>query len=339
MAITAEDGGGLLVQVSVVGAGSWGTALAYLLGNKGLSVLLWSRRREVADRINASRENTAYLPVKLPSNVRATSCLEEAVSNTQLIVLTVPAQNLRGVLEQLRALYRPEVPMVHGAKGIEVGTGLRMSQVAEEILGYPIAVLSGPNHAEEVVRQMPTASVVAFPDLSVGQFIQEVLSTDRFRVYLEQDLVGVELGGALKNVIALAAGISDGLGYGDNTKAALITRGLAEIVRLGMSQGAEPLTFSGLSGLGDLVATCSSKWSRNRNAGEKIGKGYPLEEVLAGPMVVEGVYTTAAACRLAEKTGVDLPIASALMRVLAGEVSPKDAVDELMTRELKLERI
>lgn len=330
--------GGLPVQVTIIGAGSWGTALAYLVASKGHRVVLWSRRNEVACEINRTRVNATYLPVTLPPCVRATSCIEEAIDSTGLIILTVPSQNIRGVLMQITGLVDPKVPIVHGAKGIEISTQLRISQVAEEVLGRPIAALSGPNHAEEVASNMPTASVVAFDDLGTGKVIQEVLSTDRFRVYVERDVVGVELGGALKNVIALAAGISDGLGYGDNTKAALITRGLAEIVRLGARLGAEPLTLSGLSGLGDLVATCSSKWSRNRNAGEKIGKGCDLQEVLAGPMVVEGVYTTTAACRLAETIGVELPIASTLERVLGGSVSPKAAVDELMTRQLKLER-
>ncbi|BAS27620.1 ribosome biogenesis GTPase Der [Limnochorda pilosa] len=334
----AESPGRSRWTVAVIGAGSWGTALAMHLADRGTAPLLWARRPERAGEIARLRENTPYLPgITLSPLIHVTSDLEEALE-PPILLLALPAQTVRAWAERARGWIRPEHVVVHGSKGLEVGTLLRVSQVLRQVLpDHPegrILTLSGPNHAEEVVRGVPSTSVLAGGDPDVQARVQQLLMDRRLRVYTSDDLVGVELGGALKNVIALGCGISDGLGYGDNTRAALITRGLAEIRRLGAQMGAHPFTFSGLSGLGDLVATATSLHSRNLRAGRAIGAGRRPSEVLReGPMVVEGAPTAHAAVRLGEQRGVELPIATAVHRVLSEEITPREAVDSLMGRD------
>lgn len=322
-------------RLGVVGAGGWGTALAVLVARKGIDVTLWSRRSEHVSELEARRENLTYLPgVRLPESVRVTSRLEE-VARCDRLILAVPSQALRALWTRLRPLLGSEAAVLNAAKGLEAGTGLRLSQVIEEG-GFPIdriGVLSGPNHAEEVGRGLPTTSVVAGRSRALLEEWQELLMGGTFRVYTNDDLIGVELGGALKNVIALAAGICDGLGFGDNTKAAVITRGLAEMSRLGAAMGANVITFSGLSGMGDLIATSTSSHSRNTQAGLAIGRGATLEEVLRSTsMVIEGIPTCRAALELAAAHGVEMPITKAVAQVLFEGMSPRAAVAELMGR-------
>lgn len=329
-------------QVSVVGAGGWGTAIAKLLAEQGHRVTLWARSPERAERLRHTRENETYLPGhKLPSHVEVTHHLEEA-ARSRWLVLCVPSQHLRAIWKRLATHLDGECSLLNTAKGLEVETGLRLSQVLESgsPAGVPVslAVLSGPNHAEEVAKGLPTTSVVASRRPEVAEAWQSLLMAPMFRVYTSDDLIGVELGGALKNVIALAAGMADGLGFGDNTKAALITRGLAEILRLGTALGAQPLTFSGLSGMGDLIATSTSPHSRNARAGRLIGQGHSIDEVLSSsPMAVEGVPTSKAALRLAAAHGVEMPITAAVVAVLSERLSPAEAVRELMGRGPKSE--
>ena len=326
--------------LGVVGAGGWGTALAVLLARKGFDVTLWSRRSEHARELEQARENKAYLPgVPLPESVRITCDLRE-VARCSRLILAVPSQALRSLWERLRPLLGAGAAVLNTAKGLEAETGLRLSQVLEEG-GFPadrICVLSGPNHAEEVGRGIPTSSVVAGRSRALIEEWQELLMGSTFRVYTNEDVIGVELGGALKNVIAIAAGISDGLGFGDNTKAALITRGLAEMSRLGVAMGANVITFAGLSGMGDLVATSTSTHSRNTQAGFAIGRGKTLQEVLRStPMVIEGVPTCRAALSLAAAHGVEMPITRAVAQILFEGKSPRQAVAELMGRGPKSE--
>lgn len=328
------------VRLGVVGAGGWGTALAVLLAKKGFEVVLWARRSEHVSELRTARENKAYLPgVPLPETVQVTGDLHE-VAECRRLILAVPSQALRSLWERLRPLLNGDAAVLNAAKGLEARTGLRLSQVLEEV-GFPpgrIAVLSGPNHAEEVGRGLPTTSVVAGRSRALIEEWQELLMGSTFRVYTNEDVIGVELGGALKNVIALAAGISDGLGFGDNTKAALITRGLAEMSRLGAAMGANVITFSGLAGMGDLIATSTSTHSRNTQAGLAIGRGATLEEVLRStPMVIEGVPTCRAALALAAAHGVEMPITRAVAQVLFEGKSPSQAVAELMGRGPKSE--
>lgn len=321
----------------MVGAGGWGTALAVMLARAGRSVLLWARRPEHAARLAQERVNDPYLPgIAIPPGVRVTADLEEA-ARAPFIILAVPSQAVRVTWRALAPHLSSGHTLAVAAKGLESGTGLRLSQViASEPGPLPptrLVVLSGPNHAEEVGRGLPTTSVVAASDPQVGEAWQELLMNAAFRVYTNEDVIGVELGGALKNVIALGAGISDGLGFGDNTKAALITRGLAEMARLGAALGARVLTFSGLSGMGDLIATCTSGHSRNARAGRAIGAGTPPDAVVAAtPMVIEGIPTCRAALGLARATGVEMPITEAVGAVLFGGKPPRQAVSELMSR-------
>lgn len=330
-------------RVSVIGAGSWGTALAFVLAENGHDCLLWARRPEQVKEINTQKTNHAYLPkARLPQNLRATSSLEEATAHGDVIVIAVPTKAIRTICNDINSLLTDERLFVHVSKGIEPDSHKRISEIIAEEIDVNkqggIVVLSGPSHAEEVVERHPTTVTAASEDEAVAKEIQDLFMNQYFRVYTNTDVIGVEIGAALKNVIALAAGVSDGLAYGDNAKAALITRGLAEISRLGVKMGANPLTFSGLTGLGDLIVTCTSVHSRNWKAGNMLGQGKSLEEITIGMgMVIEGVRTTKAAYQLAEKHNVAMPLTEALYGVLFEEVSPKVAVDQLMTRMKKQE--
>jgi Glycerol-3-phosphate dehydrogenase len=325
----------------VIGAGSWGTALSMVLADNGCSVSLWSHRKDQAEEIRNHHTNQRYLQgVVLPDNVIGTDSLQDALKDTNAIMLVVPAKALRDVLGRIRTILTQPVLFIHGVKGIEPGTFKRMSEViSEEIprhLRSGVVVLSGPSHAEEVSLRHPTTVAVASDDPEAAKKVQDLFFNHYFRVYTNEDVVGVEIGGALKNIIALGAGISDGLGYGDNAKAALITRGLAEISRLGTKLGAHPLTFIGLTGMGDLIVTCTSVHSRNWRAGNMLGKGKELRDVLDHMgMVVEGVRTAEAAYELAKKEKIEMPITEAIYHVLFDGKHPKDAVDELMGRDKK----
>lgn len=329
-------------KVSIIGAGSWGTALGFVLADNGHDSLIWARRAEQADEIATQHMNNDYLPdVLLPENLTATSDLERAVQHANIIVLAVPTIAMRQTCQHIQSLVTEPKIFVHVSKGIEPDSLKRMSEIIEEEIDdtlHKVVVLSGPSHAEEVVLRHPTTVAAASSDSAAAQRVQDVFMNAYFRVYTNLDVIGVELGGALKNVIALAAGISDGLGYGDNAKAALITRGLAEITRLGVRMGAEPQTFSGLTGLGDLVVTCTSVHSRNWKAGNRLGKGQSLEKVTEEMgMVIEGVRTTKAAYQLAKHFEVNMPLTEALYGILFGEVPAKQAVDQLMNRGKKSE--
>jgi glycerol-3-phosphate dehydrogenase (NAD(P)+) len=324
--------------IAVIGAGSWGTALSLILGKAGWQVRLWARRPEMAAAIRQERRNPEYLSqFALPEAVEATSDLRDAVGGARMVVLAVPSDGIGEVSQQLAPCLHPDQGVISAAKGLEHETGRRLSQVVEAALGAtprgPVAVLSGPNLAPEVAAGVASATVVACAEPSFAAEAQAALSTPRFRVYTNPDVPGVELGGALKNIIAIGAGASDGLGFGDNTKAALLTRGLAEITRLGVALGARGETFRGLSGMGDLVATCASRKSRNYLVGCELAKGRRLEEVLAGmSQVAEGVETTRAAQTLAAQAGVEMPITSAVHALLFEGTAPEDAVRSLMSR-------
>ncbi len=330
-------------KVTVLGAGSWGTALAMVLANNDHDCLLWSHRDEQATEITINHTNKKYLPdTILPANLKATSDFQKAIQHANVIVIAVPTKAIREVCENMLTILDEKKLFVHVSKGIEPDSLKRISEMIEEELPAgvteAIVVLSGPSHAEEVVLEHPTTITVASENMLAAEKIQDLFMNKSFRVYTNDDVIGVEIGAALKNVIALAAGIVDGLGYGDNAKAALITRGLAEISRLGISLGAQPYTFSGLTGMGDLIVTCTSVHSRNWRAGNMLGKGATLDTVLEEMgMVVEGVRTTKAAYQLAIKQRVDMPITEALHSVLFEQVNPKEAVDILMHRTKKHE--
>jgi glycerol-3-phosphate dehydrogenase (NAD(P)+) len=330
------------MKVAVVGAGSWGTALAVLCQERA-PVTLWARNPDLAARMSATRENVGYLPgIEVPARVTVTAELDTAVGDADVIVMAVPSHGFRTVLELAAPFVRGDACMVSVAKGVERTTLLRMSEIVRQVLpttgDADVAALSGPNFAMEIARGQPAASVVACADDARAQALQQVFMTGRFRVYTNPDVVGCELAGALKNVIAIAAGIADGLGYGDNTRAALITRGLAELARLGVVLGGQPLTFSGLAGMGDLVATCTSDQSRNRRVGVELGRGRSLEEILGGSQqVAEAVNTTAAVLELATRAGVEMPIAARVGQVLYEGRRPAEIVGELMGREAKPE--
>jgi glycerol-3-phosphate dehydrogenase (NAD(P)+) len=327
-------------QIAVLGDGSWGTTLAILLAKKGYPVTLWGAFPDYIEYLRRRRINTKFLPgEKIPGSIYLTAKLKEAVASSQIIMLAVPSRYLRKVVRRLKKEDYSGSAFLSLAKGIENNTLMRMSEVIEEELGpVKVAVLSGPTIAVEVSRGIPTTAVVASKDALLAQRLQDLLTTDRFRVYTNSDVIGVELGGSLKNIIAIACGISDGLGFGTNAKAALLSRGLAEIRRLGVAMGACPETFSGLSGLGDLVTTCISPFSRNRFVGEQIGKGKKLIQVLKKmEMVAEGVFTTKAASRLAAKFNVEMPITKEVYLVLYRGKHPLKAVDELMARQRKRE--
>jgi len=327
--------------VAVVGAGSWGTALADLLAGKGLNVRLWAWEPAVVDAINRDRANPDYLPgVELSGNIRAFTSLGEVVSGCETIVSVSPAQHVRAVLGQAAPSIEPDALVVSASKGIEKGTLDTMAEVLADVLPATCrtAFISGPSFASEVARGLVTAVTVASRDASAARLAQALFQTRYFRVYTSRDVIGVELGGALKNVIALAAGMAVGLGLGHNATAALITRGLAEMARLGAALGAEPITFSGLAGMGDLILTCTGDLSRNRTVGVALGRGRTLAEILAGMnMVAEGVDTTAGARALAEREGIEMPIVEAVHGVLFEGVTAREALETLMLREPKPE--
>ena len=327
-------------KVGVIGAGSWGTALAITLSGKGHQVKIWDVNPEHVQELEANRENVRYLPdIKFNDNLQIAKSVEEAIEGADMVLFSAPAQFFRGALDNAMPYLKPEMILVNVAKGIEQKTLKRMSEIAEEKLPEAkYVVLSGPSHAEEVGRQMPTTVAVASKDLKLAEEVQEIFMTERFRVYTTEDVVGVELGGSLKNIIALGAGISDGMGFGDNAKAALMTRGLAETKRLGVKLGADPATFAGLTGVGDLIVTCTSMHSRNRRCGIMIGEGMdPKEATAKVGMVVEGMFTTESAYDLAVREGVDMPITTALYNVINGKISARDALELLMGREKRHE--
>lgn len=323
----------------VIGDGAMGTAMARLLAGQGAAVTLWSAFPAYAEVLRRTRHNPKFLPgVDLPETVAVTA-EAQALPSADLVLLAVPTQFLRAVLKQVGPHLPPQTLFVSVAKGLEVETLLRVDEIVAAVLGpRRFVALSGPSHAEEVARNLPATLVAASADAADARLVQETLSTDRFRVYTTSDLMGVELGGALKNVIALAAGIGDGLGLGDNAKAALMTRGIVEIARLGVALGARAETFNGLSGIGDLIVTCMSRHSRNRAVGEAIGRGESLDQVLARmEQVAEGVWTTRAARELARRHGIDMPITEAVHAVLFGGHAPLDAVTDLMLRPPRAE--
>lgn len=328
-------------RVAVIGAGAWGTTLAHLLADKGLHVRLWAYEREVVEAIHQKHENTLFLPgVRLPTSLSPTSSLGEALQDRELLVFAVPSHAARAVLRQIGPLLSGPIPLVSATKGIEEGTLQLMSQVLRETLPpgmhRSLAFLSGPSFAAEVSRGQPTAVVLAGEDVELVRRLQVMLMTPFFRVYAGTDLIGVQLGGALKNVMAVAAGVVDGLGLGHDARAALITRGLAEMVRLGTAMGADPRTFYGLSGVGDLVLTCTGALSRNHTVGLRLGQGHRLQEVLTEThTVAEGVRTSRAALGLADRFGVEMPIVREVCAVLFEGKSPQQAVTDLMVRAAK----
>lgn len=332
----------MATPVAVLGAGSFGTCLAMLCARRH-DVLLWARDPEVAKAINETRHNPNYLQdVELPPRVRATASLEEALDQRELVVVSVPSHGVRQVMMDARTCLDPNALLVLTSKGIEVDTGLTMDRVLREVLDpifHPrIVLLSGPSFAREIAEERPTAVTVASFDETYAISVQSELSCPWFRCYSHNDVIGVEIGGAVKNVIAIAVGMCDGLGLGLNARAALMTRGLREMTRLGEQLGANPLTFQGLSGMGDLLLTCTGDLSRNRNVGLELGRGRDLEEITQGMnQIAEGVRTTAAVCRLADQLEVDMPIAQAVRLVLEGSASARDAGGLLMSRQLRAE--
>lgn len=324
--------------IAVIGAGSWGTALAMVLADNGHEVRLWSHAEEQVKEINETHTNKKYLPdIVLSELIVGYASLSDALAGVDTLILAVPTKAIREVIGKIRAVHAEPLTIAHVSKGIEPDTLMRISEIIKEEMPKDllkdVVVLSGPSHAEEVSLRHPTTVAVTSENMVAAEKIQDLFINTNFRVYTNSDIIGVEIGGALKNIIALAAGITDGLGYGDNAKAALMTRGLAEIARLGTKMGANPLTFSGLAGIGDLIVTCTSVHSRNWRAGNLLGKGKTLNEVLDNMgMVVEGVRTTKAAYQLAKKYDVNMPITFALYDVLFNGKNAIDAVDVLMAR-------
>lgn len=325
--------------IAVIGAGSWGTTLAALLAEKEYDVSLWAFEQDLAETICNTRVNSVYLPdVKLPSGLKATHDIEDAVKKSRYILNVVPTQFTRAVFKEAIEYIPENAVIISASKGIEQGTLLTVSSVLKEITGHQIAVLSGPSFAGEVIGRFPTAVTLATEDPVTGLILQEIFNTQYFRVYTHTDVLGVELGGALKNVIAIASGITDGLGLGHSARAALITRGLAEIMRLGVSLGAQERTFSGLSGLGDLVLTCTGPLSRNYSVGMALGRGMKLQDILASTKsVAEGVATALSAFELARRQDIEMPIIEQIYEVIYKDKSPEDAVRILMNRTLKSE--
>lgn len=327
-------------KVSVIGAGSWGTALAILLEKNGHQVTLWSHREEEAKELAKSREHKSKLPgVEIPEGIEIIGNLESALREKDVIVFAVPSVAVRSTAKKVAPYVKEGQLIVNVAKGIEETTLMTLTDIIEEeIPGAKGCVLSGPSHAEEVSRGLPTTCVVGAKDKETAEFLQNIFMSPVFRVYISPDILGIELGGALKNVIALAAGTADGLGYGDNTKAALITRGITEIARLGIAMGAKADTFYGLSGIGDLIVTCASKHSRNRKAGYLMGQGRSMQQAMDEVnMVVEGVYSAKAGLALSQKYKVEMPIIEQVNKVLFEGKAPADAVRELMVRDKKIE--
>ena len=330
-------------RVAVFSAGSWGTAFGLVLADAGNDVTLWARRDEVVANINDKHENTDYFPgVELPSRVRATTKPAEALDGAEFVVLSIPSQSLRDNLAEWAPLLPEDAVLISLMKGVELGSTKRMSEVIAEVTGAGperIAVVSGPNLAPEIAQREPAASVVACEDEDVARRLQALCHSRAFRPYRSTDVLGCELGGAYKNVVGLAVGMAIGLGFGDNTTASVITRGLAETARLAMALGADPLTLMGLAGLGDLVATCSSPLSRNRTFGEKLGQGMSTEEIYASTrQVAEGAKSCSSLLALAQHTGVDAPIAEHVDAVVRGEISARDMMDAFISRDTKAER-
>ncbi len=328
---------------AVIGAGSWGTTLANLLAKKGYSVTLWCYEPDLVERMESTRINDIYLPdITLAENLKFTNSIGDAVSHKKFVLFVTPSQVTRAVLSQAVPFFDTDMIVASASKGIENNTLMLLSEVFNEllppVLQGNLAFISGPSFAREVSQEMPTAVVAAAHNVAVAKQVQHIFSTDTFRVYTHTDIIGVELGGAMKNVIALAAGVADGLGFGYNSRAALITRGLAEMTRLGIKLGGKPETFAGLAGMGDLVLTCTGDLSRNRTVGIELGKGRKLDEILAGmQMIAEGVKTTLSAYQLARREQVELPIIEQMYAILYENKDPRRAVSDLMMRDLKAE--
>ena len=330
-------------HIAVMGAGSWGTAFSLVLSDAGNEVRLWGRRRELCETVTATHHNPDYMPgIELPSTITADADPARVITDAPVVVLALPSQSLREHLDTWTPLLRPDAVLVSLMKGVELHSTQRMSQVIDEVTGVGpgrIAVVTGPNLAREIAERQPAASVVASADVDVAGALQRLCHTPTFRPYTNADVVGCELGGATKNVIAMAVGMATGLGFGDNTTASLITRGLAETGRLAQAAGAEPLTLMGLAGLGDLVATCSSPLSRNRTFGEKLGAGMSVAEVTASTrQVAEGVKTCRSLCELSARYGVEMPIVQAVTMVVEGEMTPKQMLSAMMSRAARSER-
>jgi glycerol-3-phosphate dehydrogenase (NAD(P)+) len=329
-------------SITLLGGGSWGTALAKLLSDNGHNVTVWLRDENQCKQLSTERVNKKYLPnVQIPENIVFTSNINEAVKEAEILLLVTPTQKIREVLKQINDEYKTDKIIINASKGIEIGTMDLVSDIVkEETKNCVFAVLSGPSHAEEVGLSLPTAITVACENKEVAEKIQDAFMSTYFRVYTNEDVVGVELGGALKNIIALGAGISDGVGYGDNAKAALMNRAIVEIARLGIAMGADVHTFYGLSGIGDLIVTCTSKHSRNWNAGYLIGQGLTKDEAVKKVgMVVEGIPTTYAAYELSKKLNVEMPIVNAMYDVLENNADVKETVNRLMLRDKKEEKL
>jgi len=327
-------------NIGVIGAGSWGTALAVTLCSNSHNVKIWDVDKNHVDELKINKENKRFLQgVPFDEKLTAHDTLEETLHGAEVVVFSVPTQHFRSALNAALPYIKENMAVVNAAKGIEQKTLKRMSEIAyEHIDKSKYVVLSGPSHAEEVGRFMPTTLAAASADIKTAEYVQDVFMTDKFRVYTNHDVIGVEFGGALKNIIALGAGISDGMGYGDNAKAAMMTRGMAEMARLGVKLGAEEKTFSGLTGIGDLIVTCTSMHSRNRRCGIMIGEGISPKEATARiGMVVEGMFTTEAAYELAQKAGVEMPITESIYHIINEKIEARDAVAQLMTRGKKHE--
>ena len=327
-------------KIAVIGDGGWGTTLAILLYKKGYKVALWGAFKDYIEFLEKTRVNRKFLPgIKIPKGICLTSNLKEAIQDSKIVVLAVPSQFMRSVLRKFRSIDVSDKIILSVTKGIELSTLMRMSEVIKQDLGtVKLAVLSGPTIAKEVANSIPTTAVIASNNIRIAEFLQDVFMTDRFRIYTSNDLIGVELAGSLKNVIAIACGVSDGLGFGTNTKAAILSRGLIEISRLGNKMGADIRTFSGISGLGDLITTCISKYSRNRYVGEQIGRGKRLRGILKKmEMVAEGVNTTKSVYALSIKNNVDMPISNEMYKILYRNKKPLKAVSNLMCRKKKNE--
>ncbi len=326
-------------NIAVIGAGSWGTTLAYLLSKKGFDISLWVYEKDLADEMKKTRINRLYLPdVMFPENIKVSNHIDDVVDKARYILNAVPAQFTRVVFEESLSSISREAIIISAAKGIERGTLMTISSILKELSGHKIAVLSGPSFAKEVIKNLPTAVTLATEDNDTGLILQDIFNTNSFRVYTHDDILGVEIGGALKNVIAIASGISDGLGLGLNARASLITRGLVEMTRLGVAMGAKERTFSGLSGLGDLVLTCTGPLSRNYTLGIKLGQGMKLKDILDQTVsVVEGVSTAESAFELSKKYSIEMPIVEQVYKIIYKDKGPALAVNDLMSRSLKSE--
>jgi glycerol-3-phosphate dehydrogenase (NAD(P)+) len=325
--------------VAVIGAGSWGTTVA-AIASANTPTTLWARRPELADQINSAHVNPDYLPsFTLPRDLHATAAIDEAVGDADVVIMAVPSHGFRAVATDAAPYLRPWVPIVSLSKGLERGTQMRMTEVAaEEMPGRPVGVMTGPNLAREIMAGQPAASVVAIPDSTIAHELQRILTQPSLRIYTNPDVVGCEVAGVVKNVIAIAAGMAEGMGFGDNTRATLITRGLAEMTRLGVAMGGDPVTFAGLAGMGDLIATCSSKQSRNNSVGLALGRGESIESILSGMnMVAEGVKSSPSVLDLAGRYGVDMPISEQVVAVCHEGRSARDALAALMSRTSKSE--